>query len=198
MRSSFFGSRAVFLVQRAAFDLTRTVFLEFTSDYRSSISFVVRCLLLFALLLHRNSNRKVRSDKGKKHKSPEGDMQAACVEWMKSSDIFYVASANGAMYANGFRTANSLKKRGVEPGVPDLLILELGARGSSRGILAVELKHGDNEASDEQALWLRRARKRGHGTKVVFTLEQFKRVVLAHVNGAASPGGGEAGDPSMV
>jgi hypothetical protein len=189
LRASFLRARAVFLVRRADRDQQRTVCLGFL---QSPLINSMCCLLFSTLLLHRITNRKVRRDKGKKHKNPEGEMQAACVEWMDSRDIMYVASANGAYYANGAKTANSLKKRGVESGVPDLLILEMAEDLSRRGILAVELKIGSNQASEDQARWLRRARTRGHQTKVVFTLEQFKSVVLAHVYG------GSAADPVEV
>ena len=49
----------------------------------------------------------------------------------------------------GGRTANALKARGVEPGTPDLLVLEPGCSGMHG--LAVELKIDDNDLSDAQA-----------------------------------------------
>ena len=54
-----------------------------------------------------------------------------------------VGQAGGVAYLFGGRTANALKAKGVEPGVPDLLILEAGADGTHG--LAVELNIDDNE-----------------------------------------------------
>ena len=64
-----------------------------------------------------------RSDKGKRHQMPEAKLQEACVKWLHEKNFLFVASAV-TQYKNGARTAASLKRRGVEAGVPDLLILE--------------------------------------------------------------------------
>ena len=63
--------------------------------------------------------------------------------------------------------------------MPDLLILEKPARGH-KGILAVELKVGNNKLSQKQQAWLGRAKTRGHTTVVAYTFREFKRAVMAH------------------
>ena len=85
-----------------------------------------------------------RSDKGGRHKQPEAKLQVACVKWAREErGLLVVGQAGGVAYLFGGRTANAFKAKGVEPGVPDLLILEAGADGTHG--LAVELNIDDNE-----------------------------------------------------
>ena len=133
-----------------------------------------------------------RKDKGKRHQQPEAELQAKCVEWMRKNDYLFVASAV-TQYKNGARTAAGLARRGVEAGVPDLLILEKPARGRN-GILAVELKIGNNRISEKQAEWLGRAKARGHVTVVAYTLDEFTRAVMSHLH----PGSGAAAQPMVL
>ena len=98
---------------------------------------------------------------------------------MRDKDFLFVASAV-AQYKNGARTAKALQRRGVEPGVPDILVLEQSA-ASPCGILAIELKVGNNPATDLQMKWHDRAKARGHTTAVIKTLQDFKDTVLKHI-----------------
>ena len=77
--------------------------------------------------------------------------------------------------------------------MPDLLILEKPP-GRRKGILAVELKIGNNSVSAKQQLWLDRAAERGHATAIVYTLTQFKLTVQAHLH----PGSGAAAQPVVL
>lgn len=127
---------------------------------------------------------------------PEAKLQEACVEWLRKKNFLFVASAV-TQYKNGARTAASLKRRGVEAGVPDLLILESSPYICGRmpsGILAVELKIGTNTLSVKQQAWLDRAASRGHTTAVVRSLESFKSVVMEHIH----PGAGTAAQPYLL
>ena len=67
----------------------------------------------------------------------------ACVRLARGQGLLVCGQAGGAAYLFGGRTANVLKARGVEPGTPDLLVLEPGFSGMHG--LAVELKIGDND-----------------------------------------------------
>ena len=111
---------------------------------------------------------------------------------MRERNYLFVASAV-AQYKNGAQTAAGLARRGVEAGVPDLLILEKPP-GRRKGILAVELKIGKNSVSAKQQLWLDRAAERGHATSVVYTLTEFKAAVQAHLH----PGSGAAAQPVVL
>jgi hypothetical protein len=111
---------------------------------------------------------------------------------MRERDYLFIASAV-AQYKNGARTAAGLARRGVEAGVPDLLILEKPP-GRRKGILAVELKVGKNKLSHKQAEWLDRAAERGHATAIVYTLTEFKAAVQAHLY----PGSGAAAQPVVL
>lgn len=147
---------------------------------RSHVLVLIACFLL------------CRSDKGKRHQQPEADFQAKCVEWMKEKSFLFVASAVG-VYAGGARSFAALQRRGVEGGVPDLLVLEPKADGSA-GILCVELKVGKNGLGEKQEKWLYRAKARGHTVDVCKSLDQFKKTVLRHIHG----GSGTEEEPFML
>ena len=136
-----------------------------------------------------------RSDRGARHGQPEGELQAACVAWLREMNYMFVASAV-AQYANGARTWASLQRRGVEAGQYDLMILEMSPATRRRppGILAVELKIGQNKVTPKQQAWLNRAAERGHATAVVYTLTEFKAAVQAHLH----PGSGAAAQPVVL
>ena len=111
---------------------------------------------------------------------------------MRAREYLFVASAV-AQYKDGARTAAGLARRGVEPGVPDLLILE-EPPGRRKGILAVELKIGQNKVTPKQQAWLNRAAERGHATAIVYSLTDFKAAVQAHLY----PGSGAAAQPVLL
>ena len=136
-----------------------------------------------------------RSDRGARHGQPEGELQAACVAWLREMNYMFVASAV-AQYANGARTWASLQRRGVEAGQYDLMILEMSPATRRRppGILTVELKIGSNRLTKKQEWWGARARRRGHATAVAYTLEGFKAAVNDHIY----PGQGNAASPYVV
>ena len=94
----------------------------------------------------------LRSDRGKKHKTPEADLQVECVAWTEELGLTLYGTMGGVFFGGeyGARAARgrAFKARGTSPGIPDLLIFDRGARGEAG--LAVELKIGDNPLSPEQ------------------------------------------------
>ena len=125
--------------------------------------------------------RKVRSDKGCRHKNLEPQLQAACTQWARGQGMLIVAQLAGARFLHGGRTWNAMQAKGAEPGVPDLLILEAGADGSHG--LAVELKVERNSLSDAQRAWFARARAKGWRCDVANSVEKFVELVQEHVSG---------------
>ena len=102
-----------------------------------------------------------RCDLGKRHKQPESALQVTCVRLAREQGLLVCGQAGGARYLNGGRTANAQKAKGVDPGIPDLLVLEPGGDGTHG--LAVEfkvnsLKVNGNKLSAEQRAWFARGR----------------------------------------
>ena len=125
--------------------------------------------------------RKVRSDKGCRHKNLEAQLQAACTQWGRGQGMLIVPQLAGARFLHGGRTWKAMQAKGAEPGVPDLLILEAGADGSHG--LAVELKVERNSLSDAQRAWFARARAKGWRCAVANSVEEFVELVQEHVSG---------------
>lgn len=131
-----------------------------------------------------------------KNKQPESQMQMLCVSWARGQDLVVVGTAGGAHYAGGPRQAVAMKKRGVEPGIPDLLILEPGADGSHG--LAVELKVRAAALRPAQQAWFEKARAKRWRCEVVRGnsptdgLVNFKQLVRQHMGTATDTESGGA------
>lgn len=101
------------------------------------------------------------------YRSSEADEHIALIEWCRAMQgreprlrwLFH--PANGEL--RDIKTAVKLKRMGVNPGVPDLL-LPIHARGYAG--LAIEMKAGNNAASDDQAAWLLHLRSENWYAKV--------------------------------
>ena len=127
-------------------------------------------------------------DHGRPHVPREAPIQEAVVVWFKGENIMFVASANGRFH--GQRSVGvQYRKMGVEPGVADLLVLEVGYDGKPG--LAIELKCEGNRLQASQEAWLQRVRSKGWRTAVVYGsspddgLAKVKECVLFHINGPA-------------
>ena len=120
--------------------------------------------------------RKVRSDKGGKHQSPESRLQVACVAWCDAKCILVDGSPGGAAYRSGAHKARGCNR----PGRPDLFVLEPGGDGSHG--LAVELKKGRNVVSEAQQAYLMRLKSIGWRVGVVRELAEFIKLVNLHLN----------------
>ena len=109
-------------------------------------------------------------------------MQAAYFDYvrtMRNSDKRYeniFAIPNGAWLAGGatgpcrFANANKLKREGLEPGVPDILI---AFPSSSFSGAAFELKRKPNTVSTLQIDWLRRLTNAGWYCVVCWSTEEL-------------------------
>ena len=80
----------------------------------------------------------------------EARLQKWCVTWLRERGYLVVGSASGAQFSRAWFTWKWLTGQGVEAGVPDLLILEVGADQRTPG-LAVELKTGRRMLTAQQS-----------------------------------------------
>lgn len=76
--------------------------------------------------------------------------------------------------------AKRLKDEGMKSGVPDI-VLPI-ARGKYHG-LWIELKVGDNTASDNQLLWLDYLNSAGYCAALAWGWEQARDTILAYLEG---------------
>lgn len=82
-----------------------------------------------------------------KQQPTEHAEQVAVASWLRRHGVWFFAVPNGAKM--GAREAAKMKKEGLEPGVPDLIILDSGKK------LAIEMKARNGKgASKNQRRWL--------------------------------------------
>ena len=67
-----------------------------------------------------------------------------------------------------------LKRMGLRPGFPDLLITR--ARGGYHGF-AIEMKYGDNKPTKDQIQWLNTLEGEGYATAVCYTAADAIRLI---------------------
>ena len=118
--------------------------------------------------------RATRRDVGCAHRSPEKDLQVACVRWAEANEYLVIGSPGGASYRNGGHPA-----RIGRPGAPDILVIARGADGST--CLGVELKVGSHTCSPAQIAWHTHARAAGVRVVVARSLHEFKAAVQQHL-----------------
>jgi hypothetical protein len=92
--------------------------------------------------------------------------QCAVATWLRMRGVWFFAVPNGAKM--GPAEAAKMKREGLEPGVPDLLIVDNGK------MLALELKSRDPKAraSKEQKAWLLHLDGEGWDCKVAHGAEE--------------------------
>lgn len=118
---------------------------------------------------------------GAPKKSPESDLQTACVNWFRAAypDLPYrlFAVPNGGKRSK--RTAATLKREGTTSGVFDMFLMT--ARGGFFGCW-LEAKIGSNDTSDNQDEFGQVALDEGFQTVVFWTLDQFQDLVVDYLN----------------
>ncbi len=100
----------------------------------------------------------------------EDQEQLTVVEWLRANKILFHHSPNG-----GYRhpvTAMRMKRQGVSPGFPDLIILDR-PQTVENGLVyvgaVIEMKRRKNSAvSIEQKAWLKSLAERGWKTKIAY------------------------------
>lgn len=113
---------------------------------------------------------------------PEDDLQMAVAQYLDLRGWLWCHVGNERKTTP--QAGARLKRKGVKPGVPDVLIFEdwnQPLRGESMGVLdlmetghgiAIELKAGKNSTTKHQDHWLRELRARGWKTAVCRTIDE--------------------------
>lgn len=103
--------------------------------------------------------------------------QKALCEWLRRKGIRHFATSMGVWFGKkNFRYIASLKSRGFEVGVPDLVIL------LDNGVTAfIELKRRDKKESvvrDSQKEWIEWLEKHGYPVRVCYGAVEAIRFIL--------------------
>lgn len=107
---------------------------------------------------------------------PESALQQACVELLQIYEaqdrLTFFHVPNGARLANASRQGGRMKKLGVRPGVPDLVIVLPGGRTAW-----VELKSDRGRLSDYQQAWGQTLLALGHHWCIIRDVDQLKNFI---------------------
>ena len=117
-----------------------------------------------------SSNSKIRVS--------ESELQRACARYLKLRSVPFFHTPNG-MYSN-WRSVKFMKASGMQPGVPDLLVIRpcSGFNG-----LAIELKVGYNRPSDLQRKWFKIFVDCGWAVAWVNSFDSFEFLVRSYLGG---------------
>jgi hypothetical protein len=118
------------------------------------------------------ANKNIRKKKYKKNKAPtEYEEQVKLAEYLDMKGYLWCHVPNGGN--RNPRTGQKLKKQGVKPGVPDVLIFDDPTSEYTMNFsgIAIELKRSNGKPSDvrdTQKEWLEALEWRNWQTKVAF------------------------------
>ncbi len=118
-----------------------------------------------------------------KRKSPEEDLQRACIEWRNLHCVKYPLLKYMFHVPNGGKRpkgeAGKLKALGTKPGVPDLM---LPIRNGNWAGLALELKSPIGVTTAEQDEWLAMLKESGYLVAIIKTLDDFIAYTKIYLN----------------
>lgn len=107
---------------------------------------------------------------------PEADLQQACVQLLQIYEaqdrLTYFHVPNGARLANPQRQGGRMKKLGVRPGVPDLVIVLPNGKTAW-----VELKSTAGKLSDYQQAWGQTLLALGHNWAIIRTVTELQNFI---------------------
>jgi hypothetical protein len=107
-----------------------------------------------------------------KLRSSEEAEQITVIEYCDLLGIPVTHTANEGKRSKSYGA--KLKRMGLRPGFPDLLITR--ARGVYHGF-AIEMKYGNNKLTNEQKEWLRILSKEGYATAVCYSASEAIRLI---------------------
>lgn len=118
----------------------------------------------------------------RKRGSPEGRVQAECVQWFWNeypeyrSLLFHIPNEGN----RSSKTDGAYRKAlGLVSGVSDLILLI--PRGKFHA-LCIEMKTEVGRQSDAQRLWQSKVEAQGYRYEVVRSLEEFKKLIVEYLN----------------
>ena len=118
-----------------------------------------------------------------KRKSPEAQIQIACVAYADGLGITVVGSKNDS-YTSA-RVGAIYKAMGVRAGFPDLAVMKVGARGEPG--MFVELKAPGRPLRDSQVAWQQKLRDEGYVCEVARSLHAFQALLNKYLQGLGDP-----------
>ena len=107
----------------------------------------------------------------------ETDLQISCARYLDCLGVLWCHVANERQTSP--MRGGKLKKMGVKPGVPDILIFD--SRAGFHG-LAIELKHGRGRNTESQMQFQLDLQNRGWAVHVVNNIDDFIRIVDDYLN----------------
>lgn len=121
------------------------------------------------------------SPRGKDRKHEEDALQIAVCQLLDCyPQILYWATPNarwvGELDRKKLAYLAKQKRMGVKRGVPDLTML-LPLKLNQVGLIFLELKVGDNKATDEQFTFMERAIVRGATCRVVHSVDEVAKIL---------------------
>lgn len=109
-------------------------------------------------------------------KISEAQLQQTVIEYCEHRKIPIFAIPNGGK--RNAKEAYFMKLSGVKSGVPDLFIpLPCGEFSG----LFIELKVGKNKPTENQVKWIELLRKNGYRVEVLYSFEEFKKIVERYI-----------------
>ena len=104
--------------------------------------------------------------------SSEEDEQIAVIQYCDLLGIPVMHTANEGKRSAAYGAR--LKRMGLRPGFPDLLITR--ARGVYHGF-AIEMKYGNNKPTKDQIEWLRTLKYEGYATAVCYSASEAIKLI---------------------
>ena len=105
-------------------------------------------------------------------KFKEDDLQMAVARYLDHTSLIWFHPANERR--TSIQAGARLKRKGVKPGVPDVMIL---TPNSVFNGLAIELKIKPNKPTPKQKEWLKSLLKCGWRCEVVYSLDEFLLII---------------------
>jgi hypothetical protein len=125
----------------------------------------------------RNHNKRNTNGPGMKH--PESKLQSECVRWFRHQYPHTIIAAIPNGGARDVITGAILKREGVVPGFPDLIVCK---KDSSCGVLFVEMKTATGGLSQNQKIVHAKLLQAGYCVAVCKSFDQFKETISQYMN----------------
>lgn len=106
----------------------------------------------------------------------ENSLQIAVATLLDAHGLDWFHCPNGGK--RNFLTGALLKRMGVKPGIPDVLILNQTRNGSSG--LAIELKVGRNTTTDHQDEWAQKFQNHNWAYSVSYSIDDVIDLLKTH------------------
>lgn len=122
-----------------------------------------------------------------KYVGKEDDFQIALASYLDSIGVLWFHPANERQLQVRVNSKGQhysplgakLKRKGVKPGVPDIIIFE--PHGKYHGLM-LELKVGKNKITPNQSKWIDELKKRNYLVMVSYSLEECTLIIEKYIS----------------